>query len=114
MASQKQIDANRANAQKSTGPTSPPGRARSRCNALRDGLTGQITTLSEQRPPFFRTLQSEMLADLNPQTPRTHPRQRYHRDTWRLKSPRAVESNLYSLGQSEQEAEKGNATGKQR
>ena len=51
MASQKQIDANRLNAQKSTGPTSEEGKNKSRLNAKRDGLTGQVITLSEDDLP---------------------------------------------------------------
>jgi hypothetical protein len=47
MTSPKQISANQANAKKSNGPESLAGRANSRRNALRDGLTGQVTTLSD-------------------------------------------------------------------
>jgi hypothetical protein len=40
MALAKQIEANRANAKKSTGPKSEAGKAISRQNALAHGLTG--------------------------------------------------------------------------
>ena len=50
MTSLKQIEANRRNALKSTGPTTPEGkRRRSRCNAVRHGLTAEtvITALED-------------------------------------------------------------------
>jgi hypothetical protein len=45
MATQKQIDANRANARNSTGPQTPAGKAAVRLNALRHGLTAQDAVL---------------------------------------------------------------------
>jgi hypothetical protein len=52
MSTQKQIDANRQNAQHSHGPTSPEGKQRSSLNATKHGLTGQSLVLSpdEQAP----------------------------------------------------------------
>ena len=49
MSSLKQIEANRRNALKSTGPTTEEGKEHSRCNAVRHGLTARaITTLKPQ------------------------------------------------------------------
>ena len=41
MSSLKQIVANRRNALKSTGPTTPEGKQHARCNAVRHGLTAE-------------------------------------------------------------------------
>ena len=50
MTSFRQIEANRRNALKSTGPTSEAGKQRSRRNAVRHGLTAEtvITTLEDE------------------------------------------------------------------
>src|SRR5947208_1307226 len=45
MASARQVEANRRNAQRSTGPRTPAGKARSRRNALKDGLTASTLLL---------------------------------------------------------------------
>ena len=66
MATQKQIEANRRNAEKSTGPQSPETKAKTRLNAMRDGFTGQITTLSDEDRPIFEKFKSGFIQDLAP------------------------------------------------
>ena len=48
MISEKQLDANRRNAQLSTGPQTPEGRAAVRHNALTHGLTAQYAVLPQE------------------------------------------------------------------
>ena len=48
MATREQIAANRANARKSTGPKTEQGKARSRANALKHGMTGAGIVLPEE------------------------------------------------------------------
>jgi hypothetical protein len=99
MASKKQIDANRENAKHSTGPKSAATKARSRLNALRDGLTGQITTLSDADRAIFDKHKAELIAGFNPQTPmESKLALAIAWDTWRLDRNRAVEINMYAQG----------------
>ena len=46
MATEKQFEANRLNAQKSTGPRTPEGRAAVRLNGVKHGLTAETIVLS--------------------------------------------------------------------
>ncbi len=104
--SQKQIDANRLNAKKSTGPNTEGGKNISRRNAIRDHLTGQVTTLADADRTIFDQLRTEIVADFNPQT--TMERKLAEAiawDTWRLDRLRAVENNLFALGEEENCAE---------
>jgi len=67
MASLKQIDANRRNAQKSTGPTSPDGKARSSQNAVKHGLTSKEFFLKEGEEPEFSDFLAAFHDDLQPE-----------------------------------------------
>ena len=104
MASEKQIEANRANAQNSTGPTSIEGKAKTRLNAKRDGITGQVITLSDEDRPFFEKRKAEFIADFAPKT--VMELSLAHSiawDIWRLDHLRAVEMNMYALGTQDEE-----------
>jgi hypothetical protein len=99
MPTKKQIDANRRNAQKSTGPRTDHGKSITRLNARREGFTGQIIILDAEDRPHFEKFKSDLIADLQPKT--TLELSLAHGvawDTWRLNHLRAVETNLYALG----------------
>jgi len=99
MASQKQIDANRANAQKSTGPLSLESKAKTRLNAKRDGFTGQVITLSDEDRPVFEKRRAEFISHFAPKNPmELDLAHSIAWDTWRLNHLRAVEMNMYALG----------------
>lgn len=74
MATQSQIEANRRNARRSTGPRSTEGKARSSQNALKHGIrsraiiSSQIELLGED-PEEFASLVQALVADLNPVGP---------------------------------------------
>jgi hypothetical protein len=69
MTSPIQVEANRRNARKSTGPRTPEGKARSRLNALTHGLTARTPILpGEDEPEYARRLAAwrNDLAPCNP------------------------------------------------
>ncbi len=69
MASQKQIDANRLNALKSTGPNTEEGKSRSSMNALRHGLTAGEVVLPHENEDDYETMREGMLESYAPQNP---------------------------------------------
>jgi hypothetical protein len=66
MASDRQIQANRQNAQLSTGPSSPEGKQRVASNALKHGLTGKEIVLPNEKPEDFDAFRSDWWEDLDP------------------------------------------------
>jgi hypothetical protein len=68
-------------------------------NAMRDGITGQVITLSEEDRPIFEQLKAELIEDFAPKTTiELRLANSIAWDTWRLDHLRAVEMNLYALG----------------
>ena len=66
MVSQRQLEANRANAKRSTGPKSTSGKARSRLNAVTHGLTARQLVVGAEKPEDFDALREALFADLEP------------------------------------------------
>jgi len=66
MTSEKRIQANRRNAQRSTGPRTPEGKARSRCNGLKHGLTGAGIVLAGEDGPAVEERVNAWAAELRP------------------------------------------------
>jgi hypothetical protein len=69
MATQAQIDANRQNALKSTGPRTPEGKAKSSRNSLLHGLTAEKHFLDREDPADFALLLEQFHAEWKPNTP---------------------------------------------
>jgi hypothetical protein len=64
--SDKQQEANRQNAQQSTGPTSPEGKAAVRLNALTYGLRARSTLLPGEDPEEYKQLWNDLVSDWQP------------------------------------------------
>jgi hypothetical protein len=69
MASEKQIAANRMNAQKSTGPRTEAGKAVARYNALTHGLTAARVVIYGESSQEFEAFQAGIFRELKPATP---------------------------------------------
>jgi hypothetical protein len=65
--SQKRIDANRRNAQKSTGPRTPEGKSRSRFNRLQHGLASTVPVLPGEDPAAFQARVDAVMESFAPQ-----------------------------------------------
>jgi hypothetical protein len=98
--SSRQIRANQANAQKSTGPRTEEGKQRSRFNGLRHGLTGQVSVMTDENRAAHDAFCNPILDHLAPEGPlETQLAQLIAQDLWRLNRVQAIEDGLFILGQ---------------
>lgn len=66
MPTEKQLTANRLNAQKSTGPKTPQGKAKVAANAVTHGLTAACPVLASEDPDAYARFRTGMTARLAP------------------------------------------------
>lgn len=66
MATERQVNANRANAKKSTGPVTPEGKSRVALNALKHGLSAQTLLLTNESRPRFDNLIASLAEHYGP------------------------------------------------
>lgn len=98
MASQKQIEANRQNAQKSTGPRTPEGRAAVRLNSVKHGLTASTLVLPDEDAADFESLFDSLETEHSPGTPTEMMLVRQMAmASWRLRRLYEVEAGYYAL-----------------
>jgi hypothetical protein len=102
MATQAQMAANRNNAEKSTGPVTEAGKNRSRHNALRHGLTAQVSALTEEDRAAYDEFSAALIDSLQPEGEvELQLAQSVSDAAWRLNRTRAIETNLFALAQEE-------------
>jgi hypothetical protein len=92
----KQIEANRCNAQKSTGPRTPEGKAVSKMNALKSGINAESLLIRMEEQADLEALIAEYYQRFQPAT----PEERCFvdiltRDEWQLRRLSAIEAELW-------------------
>ena len=106
MASEAQINANRANAQHSTGPLSPETKFISSHNALKTGLTGRTVLLPTDDVAAYEKLTAIVTAQWQPKTdPEKVVVQDMVDTRWRLLRIPTLESAIWSLGRGQMAGE---------
>ena len=98
MATQAQLEANRQNAQKSTGPKTAEGKVKASQNALTHGLTASFRSLlPNECPVAYDTFLDEMNQSLHPGSPLENVLVRRITDTlWRLQRVPDAEAQLFA------------------
>jgi hypothetical protein len=97
--SQARVDANRQNAQSSTGPRTEAGKQKSALNSVRHGLTGQTIILPADQVEAYQNFTEGYLKELAPvgvyETDLVHSIMNCR---WRMHQIAAMESAIYALG----------------
>jgi hypothetical protein len=96
MATPAQITANRANAQKSTGPRSVEGKSASRFNALKHGIDAASIVIPGEDPAHYDALVTQYQQEYQPRS----ASESFHVDTmiradWQKRRLENVEAELY-------------------
>jgi hypothetical protein len=98
MTSLKQIEANRLNARKSTGPITPQGKERIRCNAVRHGLTAETVVNALQDADSYKSFEAAIVADRDPHGALEHELVvRLASLLWRLRRALTMETGLFDI-----------------
>jgi hypothetical protein len=96
MTSLKQIEANRRNAEKSTGPITPESKLRSRGNAVRHGLTAETVITTLEDADDYQAFELAITSDYNAET--ADERElvlRLGSVLWRLRRATGIETALF-------------------
>jgi hypothetical protein len=98
MTSFRQIEANRRNARKSTGPITEEGKQRSRCNAVRHGLTAETVIGALEDAEDYRAFEAAIIGDYDAQSAVERELVlRLASLLWRLRRATAMETGLFEI-----------------
>ena len=96
MATQPQIQANRLNAQKSTGPKTQKGKAAASQNAIKHGLSATQDVIITESQEDFDLHRNAFLEELAPQTPtESFLAERIVSLSWRLKRIDRIQNQVF-------------------
>jgi hypothetical protein len=96
MTSLKQIAANRRNALKSTGPMTSEGKQRSRCNAIRHGLTAETVIVGFEDADDYEAFEATVIADYDARSAVERELVlRLASVLWRLRRATGIETSLF-------------------
>ena len=96
MTSIVKIEANRQNAQRSTGPKTRKGKATAAQNAITHGLTARTVTLPDEDPQAYADYRAAIHTDLNPVgTFESELVDRIVGCSWRLRRAGHIEASLF-------------------
>jgi hypothetical protein len=97
--SERQLRANDANAQKSTGPRTEEGKQKIRLNGLRHGLTGQVSIMTDDNRRELDAFCDPIIARLSPDGPlELQLAHLVAHSYWRLNRIRSIEDGIFALG----------------
>ena len=98
MTSFRQLAANRRNASKSTGPITDEGKQRSRCNAVRHGLTAETVVGALEDAEDYRAFEAAITADYDAQSAVERELVlRLASLLWRLRRATTTETGLFEI-----------------
>src|ERR1700756_3106016 len=98
MTSFQQLEANRRNALRSTGPKTDDGKRRSRVNAVRHGLTAETVVGSLEDAEDYKAFEATIIADYCAETAVARELVlRLASLLWRLRRATAIETQLFAI-----------------
>src|SRR4051812_35763091 len=98
MTSFKQIEANRRNARRSTGPVTEEGKLQSRRNAVRHGLTAETVIGALEDADDYRAFEAALIADYDAQSAVERELVlRLASLLWRIRRATTMETGLYEI-----------------
>src|SRR5215831_12008131 len=98
MTSFRQFEANRRNARNSTGPTTEKGKQRSRCNAVRHGLTAETVIGALEDAEDYKAFEAAITADYEVQSAVERELVlRLASVLWRLRRATTMETGLFEI-----------------